>query len=124
MTTLNLNKLWLDRLDLGDAIAMASGRDRSSVYAIDGSVRKYASGRMRAISTAGVKTEVSRRGIALDFATKEKLISWLGEHVQMRDHRGNRWFGVFYAVEIGEYMRPDLYAATITLQVVTTVEGV
>jgi hypothetical protein len=124
MTILVLTKLWLNRLDTGQAISGASGRDRSTTYAMDGDVRTYASGRRRGVATAGVKTEVSRRMVSLDYATKEALISWLGVSVQMRDHRGNKWYGVFYAVEVTEYMRPDLYAATITLQVTTTVEGV
>jgi hypothetical protein len=62
--------------------------------------------------------------VALDFAKKESLIDWLGISVQMRDHRGNKWFGIFYGIDVAEYMRPDLYSATITLQVTTTVEGV
>lgn len=124
MTTLVLTRLWLTRLDTGEQISMASGRDRDTNHSIDGAVRTYASGRRRAISTAGVKGEITRRGVAIDHATKEKLIGWLGVHCQLRDHRGNKWFGVFFSIGVGEYMRPDLYSAAITLETTTTTDGV
>jgi hypothetical protein len=124
MTILVLNKLWLDRFDTGESIAGASGRDRGTSVAVSGEVRTYANGRRRAITAVGARGSVTRRMVQLDYATKEKLISWLGANMQMRDHRGNKWFGVFFAVEITEYMRPDLYAASITLETTTTVEGV
>lgn len=120
---LTLTRLWLNRMDTGEAISGAGGRNPTTSYGMDGGVRTYASGRRRAVATAGVKTEVPRTMIALDLATKDKLISWLGSNCQLRDHRGNKWFGVFYDVAISDYMRPDLYAATITLAVTTTVEG-
>jgi hypothetical protein len=124
MTTLLLTQLWLNRMDTGEAIHGASGRTPSSSYGIEGSVRTYASGRRRAISTEGLKVEIPRTMVALDYATKEKLITWLGVHCQLRDYRGGRWFGVFFDLDVSEYMRPDLYAATITLLGTTTTEGV
>lgn len=123
MPTLNLNKMWLNRMDTGQAIAAASGRERATGYSMEGSVRTYASGRRRAVSTAGLRVQVQRSLVAIDFDTKELLVSWLGSFCQLRDHRGNKWFGVFFEVDVREYMRPDLYAATITLDVVTTEEG-
>lgn len=124
VTILVLNKLWLNRMDSGESLSGASGPDRPTGYGIDGGVRTYASGRRRAISVAGLRGDVTRSMVALDFATKERLITWLGLHVQMRDHRGNRWYGVFFGVEVSEYKRTDLYSAAITLQTTTTVEGV
>lgn len=124
MTILTLNQLWLNRMDTGEAIHGASGRSPTTGYAMDGGVRTYASGRRRAVSTAGLKVEVPRTMVALDYATKELLITWLGVHCQLRDYRGGKWFGTFFDVEVSEYMRSDLYAATITLLTTTTVEGV
>jgi hypothetical protein len=124
MTILTLNKLWINRMDTGEGIAGASGRTPTTGYSIDGAVRTYASGRRRAVSVAGLKTEVTRSMVALDFATKEKLIGWLGANVQMRDARGNKWFGVFFDVAVSDYMRPDLYSVAVSLLTTTTVEGV
>lgn len=123
MPMVTLKRLWLNRMDTGEAITAASGRDRATGYGMDGEVRTYASGRRRAISTAGLKVDVQRTMLALDYDTKEELVSWLGVFCVLRDHRGNAWFGVFFDVSITEYMRPDLYAAQITLQGVTTEEG-
>jgi hypothetical protein len=124
MTALTLRSLWLNRTDTGEAISGPSGRDRGTTYTMDGERRRYANGRLRAVSTAGVGVEITRTMVALDYATKERLVSWLGVNVQLRDHRGNKWFGVFFTVAVSEYMRPDLYAAAITLLTTTTVEGV
>lgn len=124
MTILTLNKLWLNRMDTGAAISGASGRTPAAGYSMEGDVRTYASGRRRAISTAGTKIEVQRTLVALDYDTKELLITWLGASVQLRDYRGNKWFGVFFDVQVNEYMRPDLYSATFTLIGTTLIEGV
>jgi hypothetical protein len=124
MTVLTLDRLWLNRMDTGEAISGASGRDRQTGYGIDGQVRTYASGRRRAVTTAGLKAEVTRRMVSLDLATTRKLVLWLGAAVQMRDHRGQKWYGVFFDVAVEEYMLTGLYAASITLQTTTTVEGV
>ena len=124
MSTLTLRSLWLNRTDTGEAVSGASGRDRGTAYSIDGNVRKYANGRLRAVATTGVQTEITRTMVALDYATKEKLVTWLGVNVQLRDHRGNKWFGVFFTLAVTEYQQPDLYAAAITLLTTTTAEGV
>jgi hypothetical protein len=124
MTTLVLNALWLNLADTGEGLSGASGRDRQTTAEMAGDVETLANGRQRAFAVAGVKVSVTRRMVGISFAQKEKLMTWLGRNVQMRDHRGNKWHGVFYAVSVDEYMRPDLYAATITLLVTTTVEGV
>jgi hypothetical protein len=124
MPTLTLSKLWINRMDTGESISGASGRERSTGYSVDGSVRTYASGRRRAVAVVGLRAEVTRTMVMVDYATKELLVSWIGALVQMRDHRGNKWFGVFYGVEVNEYMRTDLYSVAVTLQVTTTVEGV
>ncbi len=122
MTILQLNRLWLNRMDTGEGISGASGRMPSTSYAMDGAVRTYSSGRRRAFSTTGLKVEVPRQMVALDYATKELLVTWLGVYCLMRDYRGGKWHGVFYDVAVSEYMRSDLYAATITLLVTTTDE--
>ncbi len=122
MTVLNLTRLWLNRLDTGEAISGASGPGPATGIAMDGAVRTYAAGRRRSISTAGLKVEVPRTMVALDFATKDRLISWVGTLVQLRDFRGGKWYGVFFELNITEYRRPDLYSASFTLQGTTTTE--
>jgi hypothetical protein len=124
MTSVVLNKLWLNRMDTGEAISGATDRDRTQGFSIDLAVRTYANGRRRAISTAGLIGELPFRLLAIDLATKENLTTWLGIQVQARDHRGQKWFGVFGNLAVTEYMLPTLYAAAFTIQTTTTVEGV
>lgn len=124
MTVLNLSMLWINRLDTGQAIAAASGRDRAQAFATDLSVRTYASGRRRAISVPGEKGELTWRLVAVGQSTKDLLRSWATLAVQVRDHRGQKWFGTYEGITVGEYMRTDLYAVTFTLQTVSFDEGV
>jgi hypothetical protein len=124
MTVLTLNKTWINRLDTGEGIAFATGRDRTQQFSMDLNVRTYASGRRRAISTVGEAGEVSFRALAVNLTMIEKLRSWAGVNVQVRDHQGQKWFGVFAGIAVTEYMPVNLYAATITLLTTTTVEGV
>ena len=126
MTAVVLTRMWLNRTDTGEGISGASGRMPTTSHSKDGQRRRYASGRMRGIAVAGVAIDVPRRFVALDLAATEKLAGWLDQsvHCQLRDIRGQKWFGTFYDLEIGEYMRPDLYWATVTLLVTTTTEGV
>ncbi len=121
---LTLDRLWLNRTDTGEAISARSGDDRPTGYAVDGEVRTYAGGRRRAITTAGTKGSVQRTLEAIDLATADRLKGWLGLHVQMRDHRGQRWFGVFLSVDVREYKDPGLYSAAISLETTSADEGV
>lgn len=123
MTVLPLTQLWINRVDNGQAVSAQSGRDRSQAYGLDLSVRTYASGRRRAISVAGEQGELSYPLLAVSLATITTLRAWKGILVQVRDHRGQKAFGVFGSVAVGEYMDPTLYRATITIQTVTYTEG-
>jgi hypothetical protein len=126
MTVLVLDKLWLNRLDTGEAIAaISSPTDRSQQFAKQVTVHEYASGRLRAISTGTAsRGQLVYRLMNIDYATKEKLISWAGVAVQVRDYRGQKWFGTFSDVDVTEYEQPGQYTAGFTLTTITVVEGV
>jgi hypothetical protein len=124
MTTLTLTKLWINRLDTGEAIAAQTGRERSQQFGVDLTVRQYAAGRRRAVAVEGEAGELNWRVIAVSRTLKDQLRSWSGLAVQVRDHRGQKFYGVFAGVAVSEYMRPDLYAVSFTLQTVSFTEGV
>jgi hypothetical protein len=120
-----LDKLWINRLDSGEAIAaISSPTDRSQQHNTQLVVREYANGRRRAIATGASSAQLGWRLVAIDQATKDKLVSWKGAAVQVRDYRGQKFFGVFADVDVSEYEQPDMYTAGFTLQSVTVVEGV
>ena len=126
MSILLLDRLWLNRMDTGEAISARTDPDRSQSFTTETAVRTYANGRRRAISTVGEAGELTYTLIQLDLPTVTQLRSWAGANVnvQARDHRGQKWFGVFAAVQVGEYKDPGRYKASITVLTTTTVEGV
>lgn len=123
MATLTLDRVWINRMDSGEAVAAYSW-DRSQGYDQDGTVETYAGGRQRSITVEGERGTFSVTLRDVSLATVELLRSWIGLGVQVRDHRGQRWFGVFHAVNPSEHKDPTLYDAAITVRTVTVVEGV
>lgn len=122
---LTLNLLWINRLDTGEAIAAGSSpSDRGQQHSKQMVVREYANGRLRAISTGGHSARLAYRLMKITQAQKDLLVSWKGVPVQVRDYRGQKFFGVFAEVDVTEYEQPDLYTAGFTLQTITVVEGV
>ena len=122
MPTLALGKLWINRLDSGASVsAQSAGRGRTHDQA--GEVRTYAGGRQRAVTVAGERGQFTFRLADVSLTTVELLRSWVGSDVQVRDHRGQRFFGVYFAVTIVEDKDPNLYDVAIVLRTVTVVEG-
>jgi hypothetical protein len=125
MTVLALGKLWINRLDNGLGVSAQTGRGtRTQEFTTATNVRTYASGRRRAITTLGEQGEIGFELILLSQATKDLLRSWAGSAVQVRDHRGQKWFGVYASLAVGEYTPAGLYSATLTLMTTTVTEGV
>lgn len=124
MATLTLTRVWVNRLDTGASVSAQSGVGRSREHSISGEVRGYAGGRQRAVSQAGErgKFEVTLR--FLPAVTVELLRTWVGVPVQIRDARGQRFSGVFFAVPIVEHRSPLDYDVTITLSTLTVPDGV
>ncbi len=123
MAILQLDRVWLHLVSTGEAAAaFSTGRGRD--HAMDGEVRTYAGGRQRAVGTEGVKGQYAVTLRLLSKSTVEKLESWIGQHVQLRDHRGQRFFGAYFAVTPIEQPEPTLWDVAIVLLLVTVDEGV
>lgn len=118
MATLTLTRVFVNRLDTGDAFGAQSAPDRPQVWSEGGEVRTYAGGRQRGISEAGERGSVTMTLVALTKANVDTLRSWKRIPVLVRDHRGQSWPSVFYEVEVGEY-RDGFYTATMTFYVIT-----
>jgi len=122
VATLTLTKLWLNRMDGGAAVsAQSSGRARA--HDMFGEVRTYAGGRQRSRTVAGERGQFTFRLEDVTLTTIDLLRTWIGRDVQVRDHRGQRFFGVFFGVNIIERKDPTLYVAEFILRTVTVVEG-
>ena len=118
-----LTKLWVNRMDTGDSISGYT-KDRGRGHANDGEVRTYAGGRRRAIITAGESGKFKFTMVDLTQAEMETLREWKGTTVEVRDHRGQRFVGVYFQVDIGEAKVSTLYDVSIELETLSFEEGV
>lgn len=120
MATLYLDRVWINRWDSGESLSAQSAPKRGRAYAMDGEVRRYAGGRDRAVTQAGRRGlfEVTLRRVS--FADVQRLESWMGMPVQVRDHRGQLFVGVFFEVPAVEYPDDrDRYDVPLAVRTVT-----
>ncbi|MGW3608936.1 hypothetical protein ACWD6N_03455 [Micromonospora sp. NPDC005163] len=124
MASVSLTRMWVNRVDSGEAVS-AYSIDRSRTHGIAGEVRAYAGGRQRSIAVEGERGEWSFTLRRLTLADIDTLRAWEGVLVQVRDHRGQREFGVIYDVPQVEYVHDAArYDVGLTLRMVTAAEGV
>jgi len=125
MATLTLDRVWINRLDSGEAISAQSAPGRARSSSKDGEVRTYAGGRQRSITQAGVRGRFEVTLVQVTFADLARLESWMGVPVQLRDHRGQWFTGVFFEVPAVEHRdNRDRYDVPLSLRTITTPEGV
>ncbi len=122
MATLNLDRVWVNRWDTGQAVSgHSTGRGR--MRGMEGEVRRYAGGRQRSFTAAGLHGTFAFTLRQVSLATIDLLETWVGLPVQVRDHRGQRFVGVFYAVVPAEVGVKE-WDVALELHTVTVVEGV
>lgn len=122
MATLTLTKAWINRLDTGEAVSAQSSVDRTREHGITGEVRQYAGGRQRAVTRAGEQGSFQFTLRLVPAATVEKLRTWVGVPVLVRDWRGQAFYGVFFRVPVIEQRSPVEYDVQVSLST-TTVDG-
>jgi len=123
MAILLLTKLWVNRLDTGEGVS-AYSTDRGRGHSNDGEVRVYAGGRRRAIISAGESGVFKFKMVDVPTVDMETLREWKGAVVEVRDHRGQRFVGTYFQVDIGEDKISTLYTVSIDLQTLSFEEGV
>ena len=126
MTSVTLTKLWINRVDTGEAISANSDRGKEQAFSTEHGPRRYASGRMRNIGTKGESGSLPYTLIRVSLTTKELLREWARDAilVQVRDNRGQKWFGTFAGVDVLEEFEASWYDVRVVLRTVTHVEGV
>jgi len=123
MATLTLSKIFVNLIDTGEAVSGNSDPSRTQQHDMDGEVRTYAGGRQRSITREGVRGSFGFTLLQLTKANVDTLTSWIGQTVQVRDHRGQRFHGVYYAIAVGEYLHPARWKASIELRLVSESDG-
>jgi hypothetical protein len=124
IATLQLTKVWINQLSDGAAVSAQSAPQRARGHDVAGEVRTYAGGRQRAVTTAGERGKFVFALMDVTLPTVEVLRSWIRHPVQVRDHRGQRFVGVYFAIDIMETRDAGLYNVAIDLRTLTTTEGV
>ena len=124
MATLILDRVWVNRLDSGQAVSAQSGTDRARSHAMDGEVRTYAGGRQRAYTTVGERGQFEVTLRMVSQATIDVLRSWIGVPVQVRDARGQRFVGIYFEVPVSELRSAAFYDVRLSVRTLTVAEGV
>lgn len=124
MAVLNLTRVWVNRLDNGAAVSAQSGITRTQQHSVEGEVSTWAGGRQRASIAEGERGTFGVTLRLLSLSTVATLRAWKGVPVQVRDARGQRFFGIFFGVEVKENRETNLYDVELTVQTLTVTEGV
>jgi hypothetical protein len=123
VTVLSLNLLWVNLVATGEGISGASQRSKTQSFAVDGRLTKSGNGRIRAVSVAGETAEFPYEYVVGTVATRDKLRLWQGQMLQVRDKRGQKWYGTFFGVEVTEYLQDNLCRISFTFQQLSYTEG-
>jgi hypothetical protein len=125
MATLTLDRVWLTLVSSGESVAAYSDDGRTRLYEDEGEVRTYGEGRQRAVSSEGERGRVTFTLVDVTEDQLTTLRGWKKQLVQARDHRGRRYFGVYFGVAVTEpkMLQPSGYTAEIELSFLTYVEG-
>lgn len=123
MVVLALNVLWINLLSTGEGIS-APSVGPAFVSGIEGGVDVFAGGRLRYRGKEGIIGQLDRTLRLLTFDEIQRLESWVGQTVLMRDFRGQHWWGVFSRVTRTAIKGTDKFDAAVTLELVTQDEGI
>lgn len=124
MATLVLDKVWINRLDTGEAVA-AWSQGRQQSHSDDGEVREYAGGRFRSITRVGEAGRFAFSLVQVAVTDVDTLRAWKGVAVAVRDNRGRRFLGVYYGIGIDESKsQPSVYNVSLDLRTITVDETI
>ena len=124
MPTLTLTKTFVNLVSTGAAVSGQTSRGRGETYQLPGEVRTYAGGRRRAITGVGEAGTYTFTLLLVSRTSADTLRGWKGQLVQVRDHRGRKFYGVYFETPTAEYVDRSLWNVSITLSIVTYDEGV
>lgn len=124
-----LTAFWLTNVTTGDMIGAQSDPTRTWTSTVEGAVRKYAGGRMRAVGSLGHSIAWKVTLVELTQAQCELIETWMAEGatVLARDARGQSLYGAVFEVDRAEnfgVFPSATYTATFEIDRVDVVEGV
>ena len=124
MAQLTLTKIFVNLMATAVSVSAQSAPARTQEYAAAGDVRTYGGGRQRAVQTqgeAGIYNFQLRQVSAADLLT---LRTWMGQTVEVRNHKGERYVGTYFDLKVAEWFADPYYDVDIILKAVTYPDGV
>lgn len=124
-----LTKFWITNVTTQQHLGRNTAPDRSRSASVQGEVRRYAGGRMRAVGVLGTAATWGVTLVELTLADVVLLELWMSQGVTVfaRDHRGAFMYGTFFQVDRDELKSVTyplaVYTASIQIQRVDVVEG-
>lgn len=123
MAIIKLYRAWINLISTGEAVT-AYTSDKGYKRSSNGSVRTYAGGRTRNVSSAGTNGELTVKLRDVTQSQIDTLDAWREQTIQFRDHRGRKIFGVYHEVAVGDRKVTTLYDVSLVIQELTYNEAV
>jgi hypothetical protein len=126
MPVLTLTAVWVNLVATGAGVSAQSDDSRAREYVDAGEVRTYGEGRQRAVTSEGERGSFAFTLVDVTEDELTTLRDWKSQLVQVRDHRGRRFYGVYFGVSVAEprvFQAANTYTAGISLQFTTYTEG-
>jgi hypothetical protein len=124
MASLTLATVWVSLAsDLTQAVVLDTMTGLTSTPQNAGQVRRYASGRTRAVVPAGVPNQFQVSTAASGRATITWLESHTGQMVLVRDDRGRKFYATYFQPATSEHAYNGDGDVTLTFSELTHSEG-
>lgn len=115
MAQITLTDLWLhDSNNLASSIRIPLNKLQSVENSVEGTVRRYANGRLRYIRRPGDKDTLAVQLVMVPQATFEAIRAWSGKELMMRDPKGRKVFGIYGSVSANEQAGPTEYVRGVS----------
>lgn len=125
MASIALSTVWLQSVaDFTDSVSLTTMSKLTSAPQGAGVVRRYGSGRFRAVTQAGIGQQFSITALACSRAQIVWLEGHIGETLLVRDDRGRKFYGVYFNPSSDEHPYDDEGDVALTINEVTYTEAV
>ena len=124
MASVALTDLWLhDASDLSDSVTLWLADEKASVSQA-GAVRRYANGRLRAVTRVGQRESVQVTVHLSDRTQLDQLRDWCGSLLMLRDKRGRKLWGSYFDLDVTELVPSTFVSVAFTFHQTTYSEAV
>lgn len=123
MASVKLLQTWVTLVATGQSVKGYTARGRSREASREGETRRMAGGRFRAVGTLGTRRAQQFALRDVSMSDIETLEAWIGQLVLVRDNRGRRMFGTYWAVPYTDRQDPNYYDVALNVTEATYEEG-